>query len=364
MTGEQTISINGTDFKINLGKNLFDKDNASIISGYVNQSGIIVSSPGVRILYIQCKPNTTYTVQKTNSGTNQRFCVFDSVLEPDVNVSILHSVGTRAGLDTNESYTITTEPTARYLGVFFRVAATTPSETDILDTIQIEEGNTKTDYVSYITPVELCKTGLIYTYPDTIAKDNDGDWSIIREVGIINAKNASYTKVGNCFQSTSKFPTDRVADSATKMTNFTFNSATTNISTLLANGEFGFNTSGRLTLRIDSVQTAGDFATWLNSNDSVIYYHMSNPIETKITDATLISQLNAIQAALQEGQNTVAVTANGSNLPAKTITLNGIAGREKPVLAQTNVRIGLSDGGVLNACECRQNVTLSMRETA
>lgn len=94
------------------------------------------------------------------------------------------------------------------------------------------------------------------------------------------------------------------------------------------------------------------------------WWGLQTPTETTITDQNLITQLEAVRAALIEGQNLVEVTANGSNLPAKSITLQGAEGREKPILPQTNVRIGLSDGGVLNACECRQNVTLSMRETA
>jgi len=104
--------------------------------------------------------------------------------------------------------------------------------------------------------------------------------------------------------------------------------------------------------------------SWIAANKPTIYMPKLTPTQTTITDQALIAQLEAVRTALIEGQNLVEVTANGSNLPAKSITLQGIEGRENPILPQTNVRIGLSDGGVLNACECRQNVTLSMRETA
>lgn len=103
---------------------------------------------------------------------------------------------------------------------------------------------------------------------------------------------------------------------------------------------------------------------WIAANKPTLYMPKLTPTQTTITDQALIAQLEAVRAALIEGQNLVEVTANGSNLPAKSITLQGAEGRENPILPQTNVRIGLSDGGVLNACECRQNVTLSMRETA
>ena len=145
------LRISGTSKqKTYTGKNLFDKNNANLISGYVNNSGKIVSGSGTRILYIKCDPNTTYTVSKINSGTNQRFCVFDTDTAPDINVLILHSVGTRSGADDSASYTITTEATAAYLGVFFRVTATTPTESEILDTVQIEKNSTATAYEQYV----------------------------------------------------------------------------------------------------------------------------------------------------------------------------------------------------------------------
>lgn len=375
VTGEQTITINGTDFKINLGKNLFDKDNASIISGYVNASGTIVSGVGTRILYIQCKPNTTYTVQKTNSGTNQRFCVFDSALEPDVNVAILHSVGTRSGLDTASSYTITTEPTARYLGVFFRVTATTPSEPDILDTIQIEAGDTPTAYTAYKTPIEICGLGDDGNgYKDEIAFDG-AEWKLRKtaikaqitadipwNVGSFPSQKRIYIATSYIFGESIVAPTDDTQKAVALSSHFT--AVTLNDILNQTSDGFGISSSSYMSIRVGSATAASDILDILRNNTVEAYAVLRTPTETTITDTNLIAQLEAIRAALLEGQNLVVVTANGSNLPAKSITLQGIEGRENPILPQTNVRIGLSDGGVLNACECRQNVTLSMRETA
>ena len=375
VTGEQTISINGTDFKINLGKNLFDKDNASIISGYVTPSGTIVSGVGTRILYIQCKPNTTYTVQKTNSGTNQRFCVFDSALEPDVNVAILHSVGTRGGLDTASSYTITTEPTARYLGVFFRVTATTPSEPDILDTIQIEAGDTPTAYTAYKTPIEICGLGNDGNgYKDEIAFDG-AEWKLRKatikaqitadipwNVGSFSSQKRIYIGTDYIFGESIVSPTDNAQKAIALSSHFTL-VPINSILNQTADG-FGISSSSYMSIRVGSANAASDILDILRNNTVEAYAVLRTPTETTITDQALIAQLEAIRATLIEGQNLVEVTANGSNLPAKSITLQGIEGRENPILPQTNVRIGLSDGGVLNACECRQNVTLSMRETA
>lgn len=132
------------------GRNLFNKNNCGFVAGYVHANGTIVYSGAAGIVYIPCEPSTTYTVQKTNAGTNQRFCIFDSAAEPQVGVSVLSSVGTRSGADTSTSYTITTGPSAGWLGVFYKVSATTPDDATILSSIMIEKGSTAHAYEPYI----------------------------------------------------------------------------------------------------------------------------------------------------------------------------------------------------------------------
>lgn len=149
-----------SDAYVHTGKNLFDKNNANIISAYINTSGVITYGNGTRCLYIKCKPSTTYTVSKTNAGTNQRFCVFDVASVPETGKSIISSVGTRSGTDTSSHYTITTGASAAFLGVFFRVTSTTPSEADILATLQIELGNQATAYEAY--DAGACTGGYIF----------------------------------------------------------------------------------------------------------------------------------------------------------------------------------------------------------
>lgn len=132
------------------GRNIFNKNNCGFVAGYVHSNGTIVYSGAAGIVYIPCEPSTTYTVQKTNAGTNQRFCVFDAATEPQVGVSVLSSVGTRSGTDTSTSYTITTGPSACWLGVFYKVASTTPDDATILSSIMIEKGSTAHAYERYI----------------------------------------------------------------------------------------------------------------------------------------------------------------------------------------------------------------------
>lgn len=133
------------------GKNLFDKNNANNLQAFVAPNGTLMCGGDQNLsVYIPCEPNTTYTVSKSNSGTNCRFCVFDTADEPASGVSVISTVGTRTGEDTHTSYTITTSANAHYLGVFYRVSSTTPSESDIKATIQIELGSTATAYEPFV----------------------------------------------------------------------------------------------------------------------------------------------------------------------------------------------------------------------
>lgn len=372
VTGEQTISINGTDFKINLGKNLFDKDNASENSLYVGATGTLTSAGNVVTVYIPCQPNTTYTVSKLATGSAPRFCIYDTELEPLAGIKAIHSIGVRGSANTATEYTFTTSDRAHWLSIYcYNKTDTVLTKEEVLASLQVEAGNDKTDYASYITPIKLVS---LVDAQDSIYY-NGSDWILRKECAKYLFETASGSGTAyegarhrmyfsSVYQSAHGIAFKAQSDTSKPAPILYENGRSVSFDDLYSNGKNGIALSSTTTLSIrDNSWT--DATTAQNAIvGTTMYYALATPTETTITDATLIAQLNAIQAALQEGQNTVAVTANGSNLPAKTITLNGIAGREKPVLAQTNVRIGLSDGGVLNACECRQNVTLSMRETA
>ena len=77
------------------------------------------------------------------------------------------------------------------------------------------------------------------------------------------------------------------------------------------------NNVGRLAIRNKDCANATAFKTWLASNNTTVYYPLATPTDTKITDATLISQLNTINAAvLPKPVAHIAVGATDTNLPA------------------------------------------------
>ena len=59
------------------------------------------------------------------------------------------------------------------------------------------------------------------------------------------------------------------------------------------------------------------FKTFLSNHITTVYYTLSTPTDTKITDSTLIGQLNALAGANTYNEKTfIKVTANDPNLPA------------------------------------------------
>lgn len=129
-----TEPTNGKDIWVQMGKNLFDK-NSSIISGmrYENSGAMTAYETGFcQETYISVQPNTSY-VFSTEGGDRYRVCEYDK----DKNYL------TRFIPDTAVvSCVFTTGPSTE----FIRVSGTI----DTLDSLQIEQGEFKTDYEPYM----------------------------------------------------------------------------------------------------------------------------------------------------------------------------------------------------------------------
>ena len=138
-------------------KNLFDKNNANVYNGYFTPSApTLTSNSNHRTIYIEIKPNATYTIQKSNlGGDNARFGVGTTSTLPTTNVSV-------SQVTLNNTYlsqTITTDANAKYLVVWcYFTSNTAITFTDLLATIQIEYGSTTTNCVAHqeqVLPLNL-----------------------------------------------------------------------------------------------------------------------------------------------------------------------------------------------------------------
>ena len=148
----QTIKVvEGRQTITDKGKNLFDKNNANYLNAYMGgNTGNIVESTEDKCIYISCKSNTTYTVKKIKDNTKNRFRIGFTNTIPAIGSTCNPHSGNQ---DTLTDYTLTSNSSNKYLVVYYFVTGGELTEQQILDSIQIEEGSTATNYEPYHEPV-------------------------------------------------------------------------------------------------------------------------------------------------------------------------------------------------------------------
>ena len=290
-------------YEVNLGKNLFDKD--TITTGhYIAQDGSIASSNSWCISdYIPVVGGAYYTYQGlTVAGVAPYSAYYDE------NKTFISSFKQAVGTQT-----ITPPNGARY--VRFSIAHDQNNQ----DTFQIEAGSTATSYAPYFTPIELCKIG---TYQDYIYKSGS-DWYIHKAINkrILNGTEYWEPNAANTFF------TNSITDYATSgnVPYSKYFSGYTNVQGMTSvrdNTICFINQSGQTTPRF-YIRYVGTFTdtsglrTWLSTNTPSIYYALATATDTKITDSTLISQLNAVNSAiLPKPVAYITVGSTSPNLPA------------------------------------------------
>lgn len=152
----------GKSYEINLGKNLFDKDNVVILNANLSNSKIN-SNANERVAIIKCEPNTTYTFSKVIPSSYIRNTIATTSAYPTLNMTIDNAV-----YSATSPKTYTTGANAQYIvWLFWSASDTTYTEQQNLDSMQVEKGSQATSYAPYKTPIELSKIG---DYQDCIRK--------------------------------------------------------------------------------------------------------------------------------------------------------------------------------------------------
>ena len=214
---------------------------------------------------------------------------------------------------------------------------------------QLENGGTATSYAAYFTPIELCKLGAAQ---DKIYKDGD-DWKVHKETtkatlassmswntGSFSAQKRIFTATTNIFTSPVVAPADN--DTLANILCTHYKVGTTN---QLVNGTDGCSIGGTgyLSLRDGSQTSAANFTASLDTDKPDVYAELVTPTDTTITDAGMIAQLDAIEAALAADEG-VTITPSGTNLAVIIDkTLNGTGGAVWEPLA------GISTTEITNA---------------
>ena len=131
-------------------KNLFNKNNATIINGYIYSGQLIITeSPVDKTIVFPCKPNTTYTFSKMY--TNRLFMAETSEETPAIGTTCTNPIANLGEPPSQNYCTLTTTATAKNLIITVCALYNTETYTlqEILDSVQIEEGSTPTPYTPY-----------------------------------------------------------------------------------------------------------------------------------------------------------------------------------------------------------------------
>lgn len=313
------------EYELNLGKNLFNKDDAQIIHAWFlkTSTAISITSGNDTIVYIPCRPNTTYTaskIQEPNQSKNT-LVLGTTTTQPTNNTPLNVKEGQQGGTITE--VTITTGPNDHYLCAFCysKADANTYSETEILASLQIEEGSQATNYASYFPPIELVEIG---QYRDYIYERNEKWWKR-KEIGKI-AIDETY----NWIRETSstwvcpRFYCATLPDLGTTVNGTVFNNSLCNMATVGSTSDYTQNENVFLLRRVNNTNridcmfdlvSVDDLKNILAEENMLVYYCLITPIEEEITYEPLIEQLNAIKDARLYNGITNIITEG--NLPVR-----------------------------------------------
>ena len=320
VTGEQNVLVHG--------KNIFDKNNAQFLDGYFENNGtIITTSPGRNaVIYLPCEGSKTYAIKgQTITNLSSRSFATTSQL-PANNVPVNGFV---SGLD---DVTIATPSGAKYLCIRYQSATGTTASSiyqQIIDSLMIEEGSTSSDYEPYqgatytvdLGSIELCKIG---NYQDYIYKSGD-DWYVHKMIKKMifdgssdeNWDNLSNTKLFR-IRVTDLIGQDDGAVVGPILSNYYIPAAYNDLSSSQSIMNYGVAlraaASNGVGIKNVDVANVAEFKTWLSNNNTIVYAPLATPTDTKITDASLVSQLGELFNATIY-QPTTTISSSG-NLPA------------------------------------------------
>ena len=303
--------------------NLFDKDNETYTNGYIRSSATtLTTSIYNRTLYIPCKPNTTYAIQKMVPKDSSKFMIASSVDVPEVGVNIYNVVDAGAN-STHAIYT--TSNNAKYLLVnYIQTNVTSTTVAEMLNSIQIEKGSKVNAYTPFGTnPIELCKIG---NYQDYFYKSGS-KWYLHKEIGkdVLSTVNQEWGSIETSITGKYRYKTNQFSNIIKKP------SSASNIGYLLCNyyalqvagtaGSWGGNQGvsvnqfGTIFVNDNNyTNNLSGWKNWLDTTKPLLYFALEIPTNTEITDTTLISQLNALEQAMSYDDQTN-ISQENDNLP-------------------------------------------------
>ena len=320
VTGSQNVWVHGKNL-LNLATFVKGRVDNGVV-GYASDTSSITNTDdsitftttanyrGIVSDFISVSASTQYVVSWEDSGGTSRYTdYYDS---------------SKTWISKATGNPVTTPANCAYIRVSYQLGT---AGTTTIKKPQLEQGSTATSYEQYqgnnytidLGSAELCKIG---TYQDYIYKSGD-DWYVHKECGKIvldGTETWTATKMTNnwlYYTIQSGFITTGLSQLPHIYSYYfiqnTANSQWTSAlgaSSVATNDSASPNTQLRITVG-DATNELAAFKTWLGNTSPAFYHPLATPTDTKITDSTLIGQLEALKSAsVYSGTTYFEVTAN------------------------------------------------------
>ena len=314
VTGEQTVKITGKNLLNNAAyaatsngiTTTKNNDGSYTISGTTTDTWATTTQDFYRTL-----PAGNYTASLSKTLP---FSVTLRIYDMETNTR--HDYAINAG-STSRTISIDYEIKRAMWFVSSMLNNTTYDETFF---IQFEEGTTATDIEPYkeqsytisLGSTELCKIG---DYQDYFYKNGD-DWYLHKDIGKVifdGTESWSYSGGNLTIARTSIGAKGATADLYSNVATANSNYGTNNNECYIGNNNVIFS---KMVVNGSQISAAADWKTYLTSSPSAFYFPLATATNTKITDSSLIEQLDALSNAHSyKGRTHITATATGTNLP-------------------------------------------------
>lgn len=148
-------------------------------------------------------------------------------------------------------------------------------------------------YTFNLGDIELCKIG---NYQDRIYKDN-GKWYVEKQIGkVVLDGNSTIGYQNEAFiYNSNEVMQEDTSTNIIVLSNY-YKGVVTNYRGNIANNSVAkvIGANNQIGIKDSRYTTPTDYKTWLSTNNVSLYYILSTPTYTEITDSTLLEQLNNV----------------------------------------------------------------------
>lgn len=297
---QEIHSVKGDNEIRVVGFNLFDK--STMLKGYYISDGDgnqQWDGGSNSTNYIQVIPNQKYYIK--SEATAGRWGAWY-----DINKNYISGI---VGVNT-----IFTAPSNAY---FMRMTVSRPTtgnpDTFCINVSDTEKNGTYEPYKAQVYPINLGSIELnaLGNYKDYFYK-SDGKWYLHKAIQKIDVGTLTWARrATNIFGSNLPNGTDVTADISAYMSNYfpiqyVTGVVNTQINTIAIYKTSNITSTTNIYISLANIDTVEDLTTWFNSHATELYYPLATPTNTEITNATLISQLNALsKAKTYDGSTTI-----------------------------------------------------------